>query len=103
MKKSYDPEFKVRAVRMVQQHREGYRSLTATCTAIGGELGVSRETLRSWVRQAEIDAGHVPGVTTEENEEMARLRKENRRLREANEILKKATVFFAGELDPRNH
>lgn len=103
MKKSYDPEFKARAVRMVQQHREDYRSLTATCTAIGSELGVSRETLRNWVRQAEVDAGTAPGVTTEEYEEMARLRKENKRLREANEILKKATVFFAGELDPRNH
>ena len=103
MKKSYDPEFKNRAVRMVQQHREDYRSLTAACTAIGEELGVSRETLCNWVRQAEVDAGHAPGVTTEENEEMNRLRKENKRLREANEILKKATVFFAGELDPRNH
>lgn len=87
---------------MVQQHREDYRSLTATCTAIGSELGVSRKTLRNWVRQAEVDAGHAPGTTTEENEEMNRLRKENKRLREANEILKKATVFFAGELDPRN-
>ncbi|WP_115324609.1 IS3 family transposase [Corynebacterium pilosum] len=94
MKKSYDPEFKTRAVRMVQQHREDYRSLTATCTAIGSELGVSRETLRNWVRQAEVDAGTAPGVTTEENEEMARLRKENKRLREANEILKKATGFL---------
>ncbi|WP_115324638.1 IS3 family transposase [Corynebacterium pilosum] len=94
MKKSYDPEFKTRAVRMVQQHREDYRSLTATCTAIGNELGVSRETLRNWVRQAEVDAGTAPGVTTEENEEMARLRKENKRLREANEILKKATGFL---------
>lgn len=102
MKKSYDPEFKARAVRMVQQHRDDYRSLTAACMAIGEELGVSRETLRNWVRQAEVDAGHAPGVTTEENEKMNRLRKENKRLREAYEILRKATVFFAGELDPRN-
>lgn len=65
---------------MVQQHREDYRSLTATCTAVGDELGVSRETLRNWVRQAEVDAGHVPGVSTEENEKMTRLRKENKRL-----------------------
>lgn len=52
--------------------------------------------------RGDIDAGEVPGVTTGENEEIRRLRKENKRLRESNEILKSATVFFAGELDPRN-
>ena len=59
-------------------------------------------SLRNWARQADIDAGEVPGVTTGDNEEIRRLRKENKRLRESNEILKAATVFFAGELDPRN-
>lgn len=54
------------------------------------------------VRQAEVDTGHAPGATTEENEERSRLRKENKRLRGATEILKKAIVFFAGELDSRN-
>lgn len=103
MKKSHGPEFKTRAVRIVHQHREDYRSLTATCTTIGSELGVSRETLCNCVRQAEVNAGTVLRVTTEENEEIAGLRKENKRLREANEILKKTTVFFAGETDPRNH
>lgn len=87
---------------MVQQHRENYRALITTCTAIGQKLGVFRETVRNWVRQAEVDTGHAPGVTTEENEERSRLRKENKRLRGATEILKKAIVFFAGELDSRN-
>lgn len=59
-------------------------------------------TLWGSTRQADIDAGEAPGVTTGENEEIQRLRKENKRLRESNEILKAATVFFAGELDPRN-
>ena len=102
MNKNYDPEFKARAVRLVQQQRSDYPSMTAVCHAVGSELGVSRETLRNWARQADIDAGHAPGVTTGENDENTRLRKENKRLRESNEILKAATVFFAGELDPRN-
>ena len=61
-----------------------------------------RETLRRWVSQAEVDAGSRPGVTSEGAEEIKRLKAENKRLREANEILRKASIFFAGELDPRN-
>ena len=57
---------------------------------------------RNWVRQAEIDSGDRDGVTTAEAEEIKRLKAENKRLREANEILRKASIFFAGELDPRN-
>ncbi|MDO5366842.1 transposase [Kocuria sp.] len=102
MNKHYDPEFKARAIRLVQQQRSDYPSMTAVCRALGDELGVSRETLRNWARQADIDAGDAPGVTTGDNEEIRRLRKEIKRLRESNEILKAATVFFAGELDPRN-
>jgi transposase len=65
-------------------------------------LGVSRETLRRWVVQAQVDGGIRPGVTTAEAEEIRRLKAEVKRLREANEILKAASIFFAGELDSRN-
>ncbi|WP_312777209.1 hypothetical protein [Corynebacterium variabile] len=86
----------------MQQQRGNYPSMTAVCRALGDELGVSRETLRNRARQADIDAGELPGVITGDNEEIRRLRRENNRLRESNEILKAATVFFARELDPRS-
>ncbi|WP_417289050.1 transposase [Corynebacterium variabile] len=86
----------------MKQQRSDYPSMTAVCRALGDELGVSRETLRNLARQADIDVGEAPGVTTGENEEIQRLREENKQLRESNEILKAAAVFFAGELDPRN-
>ena len=70
--------------------------------AVAKQTGVGKESLRRWVAQAEIDAGEAPGVTSEENEEIKRLRAENRRLREDVAILKAATTFFVGELDPRN-
>ncbi len=76
--------------------------MTAASLAVGAQLGVSRETLRRWVAQAEIDDGARPGVTSAEAEEIRRLKAENKRLREANEILKAASIFFAGELDSRN-
>ena len=101
MPKTYDPEFKARAVRLVRDHLSDYRSVTAASRAVGAQLGVARETLRRWVAQAEIDDGARPGVTTGEAEEIRRLRAENKRLREANEILKAASIFFAGELDSR--
>jgi transposase len=102
MPKTYDPEFKARAVRLVRDHLSDYRSVTAASRAVGAQLGVARETLRRWVAQAEIDDGARPGVTTGEAEEIRRLRAENKRLRDANEILKTASIFFAGELDSRN-
>jgi transposase-like protein len=76
--------------------------VTAASFAVGAQLGVSRETLRRWVAQAEIDDGARSGVTSAEAEEIRRLKVENKRLREANEILKAASIFFAGELDSRN-
>jgi transposase len=75
--------------------------VTAVCFAVAGQLGMSRETLRRWITQAEVDDGARPGVTTAEAEEIRRLKAENKRLREANEILKAASIFFAGELDSR--
>ena len=65
------------------------------------QLGIGSESLRSWVRQAEVDSGQRPGVSTEERRRIAELERENRELRRANEILKAASAFFARELDPR--
>jgi transposase len=102
MPKKIDPELRARAVRLVTEHRDQYSSVTEASVAVARQLGVSRESVRRWVAQAEIDAGERPGVSSEEHEEIKRLRAENRRLREDVAILKAATTFFAGELDPRN-
>lgn len=97
-----DPELKARAVRLVTEHQQEYSSLTAASAAVARQLGVGTESVRRWVIQAQVDAGERPGVTSEENEEIKRLKAENRRLREDVAILKAATTFFVGELDPRN-
>jgi transposase-like protein len=76
--------------------------VTKSCEAVGRRLGISKATLRGWCRQAQIDAGEREGVTSEELAEIKRLKAENRRLRDDVEILRAATTFFAGELDPRN-
>jgi transposase len=102
MPKKIDPALRERAVRLVREHRAEYSSTTAAAVAVARQLGVARESVRRWVAQADVDDGARPGVTSEESAEIKRLRAENRRLREDNEILKAATVFFAGELDPRN-
>jgi len=102
---SYPPELRERAVRMVAQVRPDYPSDWPAICAVADKLGVgTAETLRKWVRQAEVDAGTRPGVTTEESAEIRRLRRENAELRRANEILKAASAFFAAELDrPQTH
>lgn len=102
MPKQFDPAFKERAVRLVNDHVGEYRSLSAACDAVAKKLGAGGETVRRWVLQAQIDAGTRQGLTTEEHAEVKRLKAEVRQLREANEILKAAAVFFAGELDPRS-
>ena len=102
MPKKIDPELKARAVRLVVEHRGEYPNLTAAAAAVAKQVGVGKESVRRWVIQAEIDAGTRDGVTTEESEEIRRLKVENRRLREDVAILKAAATFFAGELDPRN-
>jgi transposase len=70
-------------------------------TRVGLQLGIGSETLRHWVKQAEVDTGRRPGVTTEDHQRIVELEKEIRELRRANEILKAASAFFARELDPR--
>ena len=102
MPKKFDQEIKERAVRMVRDHLAEYGSVTATAEAVGPQLGIGRETLRRWVAQADVDAGRRAGVTSSELAEIARLKSENKRLRETNEVLRRASIFFAGELDPRN-
>ncbi len=104
MLKKMDPALRERAVRLVREHRGEYPSTTAAAVAVAvaRQLDVARESVRRWVAQAEVDDGARPGTTSEESAEFKRLRAESRRLREDNEILKAATVFFAGELDPRN-
>jgi transposase len=102
MPKKIDPAVKARALRMFAEHREDYPSDTALAEAVAKRVGVGRETARRWLVQTDVDAGARPGVTSDESAEIKRLKSEVRKLREDNEILKAATVFFAGELDSRN-
>lgn len=92
-----------RAVRLVLEHRGEYPSMRAAIKEVAGRERVGSESLRRWVAQAEIDSGVREGPTSEEIIEIKRLKAENRQLREDNEILRAASIFFAGELDPRNH
>ena len=97
----YPAEIRERAVRMVLEHEAEHTSQWAAITSIASKFGVTPETLRIWVRRAEVDGGARPGLTTEEGERLRELERENRELRRANEILKAASAFFARELDPR--
>ena len=97
---SYPPELRERAIRMVAEVRPDYPSDWPAIRAVADKLGIgSAETLRKWVRQAEVDTGARPGVSSEESAELRKLRAEVRELRRANEILKAASAFFAAELD----
>ena len=102
MPKQVDAAIKQRCVRLVLEHRAEYPSLTAALAAVAKQEKVGQESLRRWVSQAEVDAGTRPGTTSEEHAEIKRLKSENARLREDVAILKAATSFFVGELDPRN-
>ena len=97
----FSPEVRGRAVRMVLEHEREYPSQWAAIVSIAAKFGPSAETLRNWVRRAEVDDGRRPGVTTDERERLKELERENRELRRANEILKSASLFFATELDGR--
>ena len=87
---------------MFADHRQDYPSDTALAEAVSKKVGVGRETARRWLVQADINIGTRPGVTSDAQAEIKRLKAEVKKLREDNEILRSATVFFAGELDPRN-
>ena len=97
----YPPELRERAVRMVLETMEQTGQRVGVITRIARQLGIGAESLRGWVRQAEVDGGHRPGLTTAEQQRIAELEREVRELRRANEILKAASAFFARELDPR--
>jgi transposase len=97
----YPQEMRERAVRMVFEHQDEYDSQWAAITSVATKLGMTPETLRKWVRRAEIDEGQRPGLTTSERERLKELEKENKELRRANEILKAAAAFFGAELDRR--
>ena len=98
----FAPEVRERAVRMVLEHQEEHDSQWAAIVSIAEKIGCSAETLRHWVRQAERDQGRRPGITTEERQRLKQLERENFELRRANEILKKASAYFAqAELDRR--
>jgi transposase len=100
--KRYSPEVKERAVRMVFDHQGEYSSQWSAIRSIASKIGCSGETLRSWLRQSERDQGIRPGLTSEERERLKQLEREVRELRRANEILRKASAFFAqAELDRR--
>ena len=94
-------EVRERAVRLVLEHAGEYPSQWSALRSIASKCGMTPETLRKWVRRAEVDAGARPGVTTDERKRLSELERENRELRRANEILKTAAAFFARELDPR--
>ena len=99
----YPPEPRERAVRMVAEIRDQHDTEWAAMRAVSELLGVgTTETVRKWVRQAEIDAGARPGVSTEESAELKRLKRENAELKRAN-VLKAASAFFAAELDRRHN
>jgi transposase-like protein len=102
MPRKIDSAVRERALRMLADHRQDYPSDTALAEAVATKVGVGRETVRRWLVQADINAGARPGVSSSEQVEIKQLKAEVRRLREDNEILRQASIFFAGELDSRN-
>lgn len=98
----YSPEVRERAVRMVLETEREHDSQWSAIVSIATKIGCSPETLRKWIRQTEIDSGRRSGVTSEERARIKELERENRELRQANEILRKASAYFAqAELDRR--
>ena len=96
----YPPELRERAVRLVAEVLPNYPSEWPAMVAVADKLGIgTAETVRKWVRRAEVDGGVRPGITTEELAEIKRLKRENAELKRANAILRSASAFFAAELD----
>jgi transposase len=101
--RKYPNELRERAIRLVLEAREleSELSLNAAVKRVGPRVGVNADTLRGWVKQADIDAGRRPGTTTSDGAELKELRQQVKELQRANEILLAASSFFARELDPR--
>ncbi len=98
----YSPEFRARAVRMLLDQQDQHSSQWAAMSSIAGKVGCTAETLRKWVRQTEIDQGKRGGLNSTECDRLKELERENRELKQANEILRKASAFFAqAELERR--
>jgi len=95
----YPVELRERAIRVVFEHQDEYPSQWEAICSVGDKLDVNHESLRVWVRRAEVDERHRPGLTTDERARMRELERENKELRRANEILKAASAFFGAELD----
>jgi transposase len=102
VQRRYPPELRARAVRLVHETAAEQGERHGAVGKVAKQLGIGPESLRHWVRQAEVDQGERPGLTTEERARMKELEREVRELRRANEILKSAAVFFGAELDRRS-
>jgi transposase len=101
MPSKYDPSTRAKAIRLVREHRGDYPAEYAAITAVARRLGMTPETLRKWLRQAEVDEGTAPGASTAESAQIRDLKRKNRELEQTIEILRAATGFFARECDPR--
>ena len=97
--RKYGDELRERATRMAVEARQDPTTKAGAIKRVADQLGMHPETLRSWVRRAEIDGGTRPGTTASDAERLAELERENRELRRANHILRTASAFFAAELD----
>jgi transposase len=101
MPSKYDASTRAKAIRLVREHVGDYPTEYAAITAVAGRLGMTPETLRTWIRQAEVDEGKAAGTSTAESAQVRELKRKNRELEQTIEILKAATSFFVRECDPR--
>jgi transposase len=101
MPKKFDPEIRAKAIRLVRDHAGDYPSEHEAIKTVASRLGMNPETLRKWIRQAEVDGGEVEGTTTAAAREIRELKRKNAELEQTVEILKAATSFFVRESDPR--